>query len=243
MGLDLSSPEDLGTDRVAGSVRKTQTTPHGLPSRTERSPFASWLWNFHDWPLAVLLAGYFLFVRWTSRVEITGEGAKFHGPAVYVNWHRHLPFLIAFHGRRRRFIMVSRAPHMAPIARWCRLMGLELVRGATGEGGRRALAQMKTLLENGESVVLAVDGPTGPAFQVKPGCIDLARDAGVPIIPVGYRSRGGKTLTGRWDEMRVPVPFDDIVIVLGEPIVVGKNTTTDLLPHVGLALDTLDPGR
>ncbi len=178
----------------------------------------------------------------TGRVTQVGTGANHPGPAVYVNWHRHLPFTIVAHGQRRRWMMMLGAPYMAPIAAWCQLMGLRLVRGATGSGGREALAALELVMAQGESVTLAVDGPAGPPFRVKPGCVHLARAVGVPIIPVAYRSKRQRAVTGRWDRLLLVGLFDEITIEFGSPIDVRGNTSIDVvIEDVSAGLRALDP--
>src|SRR5512144_3274434 len=115
-------------------------------------------------------------------------------------------------------MLVSPAPQLAPVARYCRLTGLRLVRGAFGERGKEAREELRQLLMRGQSVVLAVDGPRGPAFEAKRGCVDLAKSAGVPIVPVAYRCTRGHEFRWRWDRTLMPLPFGTIRIVHGAPI-------------------------
>jgi lysophospholipid acyltransferase (LPLAT)-like uncharacterized protein len=117
--------------------------------------------------------------------------------------------------------MVSPAPYLEPVARWCELLGLRVVRGTSGEKGREALAELLGHLRRGESAFLAVDGPAGPPFKVKRGCVDLARAAGVPIIPVAYRCKRGKYHAKRWDHWLAVKAFDEIVVTYGKPILIG----------------------
>jgi lysophospholipid acyltransferase (LPLAT)-like uncharacterized protein len=149
---------------------------------------------------------------------------------------------MAIHGRARRWMMMLGAPYTAPIAAWAHCLGLRLIRGATGSGGKEALEMLRLPLAQGESVVLAVDGPAGPAFTVKPGCVLLARTAGVPIIPVAYTSRRQRTVTARWDRMSVVFPFDDINVLFGEPVRVEEGTPVEAaLQRVRDDLLALDP--
>ena len=113
---------------------------------------------------------------------------------------------------------MSSAPYLQPIALWCGWMGLTVVRGAPGERSRESLVRLIEALKFGKSVVLAADGPAGPAFRVKPGCIDLARAAGVPIIPVAYHSRKGTSNLKRWDHLHTARKFDQIEVCYGTPI-------------------------
>jgi lysophospholipid acyltransferase (LPLAT)-like uncharacterized protein len=135
--------------------------------------------------------------------------------------------------------MMSGAPRMAPIARWARLVGLRLVRGATGEGGQAALQRLVEIARAGASVEMAVDGPSGPAFQAKPGCVDLALASGLPLIAIGYRSPKAFVTPGRWDEQLQVPPFAEIEVV-AVPIPRGEGDTREsLLKRVQQALADL----
>jgi len=163
-------------------------------------------------------------------------------PAIFVNWHRHLPFLTVHHGRRGRWMLMSSAPRMAPIARWATQSGLRLVRGASGERGKEALPELAAILQRNKSVVLAVDGPRGPAFVVRPGCVTLARMTGVPIVPVAYEANPPVTVPLRWDAMSVALPLSRIKVRYGAPLTVSESETdAEALQRVSYALDALDP--
>ncbi len=209
--------------------------------RIKHAPESAWLWSALAAPVGCSLTAHARLVRSTSSVEERGPGAAFLGPAIYVNWHRHLPYLVVQHGERGRWMMVSRAPYMEPIARWCRRMGIQLARGASGDAGREALDELREALRRGESVVLAVDGPAGPPFRVKRGCVELARSAGVPIIPVAYRSRHGREVPGRWDRMLLVRPFDRVTVTYGEPLTPGAESDAAVRDRLAEALDALDP--
>lgn len=88
-------------------------------------------------------------------------------------------------------------------------------------------------------VVLAADGPAGPPFRVKPGCIDLARNAGVPIIPVAYRSRKGKSNLKRWDQFYTIGIFDRIEVWYGAPIILDRSESDAALERVQKALEAI----
>lgn len=113
---------------------------------------------------------------------------------------------------------MSSAAYMEPIAWWCRWLGLTVVRGSPGERSGEFLSVLVKALKRGDSVFLAVDGPAGPAFQAKPGCIHLARDAAVPIVPVAYSSIKGRIDMKRWDNLYTVGEFDRIEVRYGAPI-------------------------
>jgi lysophospholipid acyltransferase (LPLAT)-like uncharacterized protein len=152
-----------------------------------------------------------------------GDGASYTGPALYVNWHRYLPYLSVHHGKARRWLMVSRDAYMAPIVRWTQLHGVRIIRGGSRDGGQAALHEMVERLRAKDSAFLAVDGPKGPALQVKRGCVEMARAAHVPLIPVGYRCARGGFNTRRWDHWLMPRPFDGIAVMYGTPLFIAEN--------------------
>jgi lysophospholipid acyltransferase (LPLAT)-like uncharacterized protein len=135
--------------------------------------------------------------------------------------------LIQHHGEKKRWLMVSSAPYMSSIALWCRMSGLRLARGSSGQGGAAALEILENVLKSGESVMLAVDGPAGPGFKVKRGCIDLAQRTGLPIIPVAYTCTRGREVKRRWDRMLMPRLFNSIQIKYGAPIFISQEQTID----------------
>ena len=137
---------------------------------------------------------------------------------MYVNWHRYLPYLSVHHGKARRWLLVSKDAYLASIVRWEQLHGVRTLRGGSGDGGREGAARMVERLVARESAFLAVDGPRGPALHVKRGCVDMARAAKVPLIPVGYSCRRGRFHPRRWDHWLMPRPFDVLTVVYGRPL-------------------------
>jgi lysophospholipid acyltransferase (LPLAT)-like uncharacterized protein len=194
-------------------------------------------WRILEWPIALLWHSYATLVRLTSRVSVTGNPPL--RPAIFVNWHRYQSFLIPHHGAHRRWMLVSPATRLAPVARFCRLSGLNLVRGASGDRGKQALEELAQVLHAGGSVTIAVDGPAGPSFQTKRGCADLAFRTRSPIVPVNFQSSRGLTLARRWDQTLLPVPFDRIIIRYGLPIALPAGPE-ELLEAVQQSLISLD---
>lgn len=189
------------------------------------------LWTLLSYPSGGVIFCYFYLKAITStievRSEIAGPGATYSGPAIYVNWHEFIPHLVHEHGKHHRWVLVSNAPYMEPIARWCRFSGLNLIRGGSGENGQATLEQMKARLLSGGSLMIAVDGPAGPPHHLKRGCIELARETHFPIIPVAYRSSRGHRWTWRWDQALVPSFFDSIVVHYGEPLFISDQSVEE----------------
>lgn len=209
----------------------------------KRDPRFLWFWRM----LSPLIAAYmFVDARLTlatSTVTMTGPGAGYANSAVYVNWHKYVPFLCIHHGQHRRWLLMSSAPYLEPVAMWCRWMGLNVVRGTPGERSRPSLGRLIEALDREESVTLAADGPAGPPFLVKSGCVDLARAGQVPIIPVLCRSRKGKSNTRRWDQLYQVGWFDRIEVRYGVPVFCDPSQSEEaVLQRVQERLEELEAG-
>lgn len=204
----------------------------------KRDPKFLWFWRLLSPAVAFFMLVNARLTLRTSSVSEIGPGAGYSGPAVYVNWHKYVPFLCVHHGQHRRWLLMSSAPYLEPIAMWCRWMGLTVVRGAPGERSRESLGRLIAALKAGNSVVLAADGPAGPGFRAKTGCVELARAAGVPIISVAYRSKKGKANKNRWDQMYQVGRFDRIEVRYESPVhLCPEEDDISVLARVQAALD------
>jgi lysophospholipid acyltransferase (LPLAT)-like uncharacterized protein len=200
-----------------------------------------WFWRMISPMVAIFMYVDAKLTLLTSTVTLQGTGPTYAGPAVYVNWHKYVPFLCIHFGQRRFWLLMSSAPYLEPVAMWCRWMGLTVVRSSPGERSRESLGRLIAALKTGKSVALAADGPAGPAFQAKSGCIDLARAAGVPIIPVACRSRKGRSNPDRWDHLYDARKFDQIQITYGSPILIGPSEPdSEALQRVQSGLEKLE---
>jgi len=195
----------VATAPLVGDLRQSQL-------RAMPSPVATAVWAALDYPLAATLFVVAKLIHGSSRVTV--EGAPPERPSIFVNFHRHQPLMQPIHGPHRRWMMVSRAPRSRFIVRYTRWMGMDVARGASGGGGREALAELAKALRDGASASIAVDGPAGPACKVKRGCIDLAQETGAPIVPIAYQCARGVE-TWRWDHALFPTPLDRVVVRYG----------------------------
>jgi lysophospholipid acyltransferase (LPLAT)-like uncharacterized protein len=197
------------------------------------------LWQIVAWPAAFVAWAWIRLVLSTVRRRV--DGAPADGPAIYVCWHRHTGVLSLHHAEQKRWHLVSPAPYILPLRRLGQLLGGRMALGASGDGGARGLEELAAILRRGESVAMAIDGPAGPPFRAKRGCARLAREVGVPIVPMAYRTRSARTITRRWDRMLWVRFFDELTYVYGAPISPASKDEEQLLVEVAAALDALDP--
>jgi lysophospholipid acyltransferase (LPLAT)-like uncharacterized protein len=180
--------------------------------------------------LCWLGAEYIGLVFRTGRWEFVGrEIAERH-------WNAGLPFILAFwHGRL--LLMPHSWPRAKPIhmlisqhrdgqliAKTVAHYGIDTVAGSTSRGGSAALRAMLKALKSGECVGITPDGPRGPRQRASAGIVNVARMAGVPIIPVTFSVKR-RAVLGSWDRFIVALPFSKGVFVWGRPIEVPRDAS------------------
>src|SRR5439155_22189546 len=88
----------------------------------------------------------------------------------------------------------------------------------------------------GACVRTAPDGPRGPAMRASSGIVNVARLAGVPIVPVVFATSRRRVLTS-WDQFHLPKPFGRGVFLWGEPIEIDRELDDAGLEHARLLLE------
>lgn len=176
--------------------------------------------------LSFLAVFYLRLVGVTSRILWVNRSVRDELEAtkkgfIYAFWHGRQVFLAYLHRGDRLYIMISQSRDGEIIARVCKSFHLGAVRGSTSHNGREAFQEMKHLVTIGNRVAFTPDGPRGPLREVQQGVLVMAQLAGRPIVPVAYGARRRWVFRGRWDEYLVPLPFNRIAMVYGEPIQIG----------------------
>ncbi len=144
----------------------------------------------------------------------------------------YLPFLLRHDKYGKRIAMVSSSPEGDYIAGAMKLFGQDAARGSSTRGGKNALQKMTDMLNLGHEKeeahhgLITVDGPKGPAHEVKMGVVKLAKDTGLPIVPMNWYARPSITLPN-WDQTMLPFPFSKLAIAYGEPVLVDKNANEE----------------
>jgi len=163
-------------------------------------------------------------VRLTCRIKFTGEPLSAHTAAAYCIWHKDLAlYFSVFNKVSKQAWLNHPAWHMKPIHVLLHLTGVEhICLGSSGNNGKAALEKVMGYLNEGYSTMVAVDGPAGPAYQLKPGILWMSRDAHIPVVPLRFSCTRGLRLGG-WDQKFVPFLFSEITVVVGKGIQVTAS--------------------
>jgi hypothetical protein len=195
----------------------------------------------------LLPLGYFIIRLWWATLRIDYVNSIYLNELIAADkgfitsfWHGDM-FTIAAAGskenkRKKFYILTSRSRDGEILSRFFHRLGFGTVRGSSSRGGMSALLSLKDLLEQGKTTALAVDGPRGPRFIVKPGVILLARTTGAVIFPTAINASHKITLRS-WDQCEIPIPFTRCRCIFGKPIKVAPYLKNDAMEQVRKELE------
>jgi lysophospholipid acyltransferase (LPLAT)-like uncharacterized protein len=135
------------------------------------------------------------------------------GAVVLACWHRDLlpMYAVARHIPSLALVSQSRDADFL-----CALLASTAVRTVRGSSSRGAQASRGLLrhLRNGGVVIMALDGPKGPAGQEKPGAAWLAEQSGARLIRLDFEVSRCLKLND-WSGLRIPLPASRVQVRLG----------------------------
>ena len=97
-------------------------------------------------------------------------------------------------------------------------MGGATSKGSSTRGAVGALKGLVRLVKSGRIASMAVDGPRGPIYQVKPGVFELSRLTGAIIVPVGVAVSKAHVFEKSWNKAILPLPFQRVIMTFGQPL-------------------------
>lgn len=206
--------------------------------RVDTIPF--WLKPFYLlWAYATAAISHALMRLWaiTLRFKWVDEANMSISPNnIYCIWHTNLiiAFMLSFKkpATRRNVWMNHPAWFMKPIHIILYWKGVhKLVLGSSGNSGREAREGVEEYLRQGYSTCMAVDGPAGPIFVMKPGAMQMALNSRVPIIGLEFIANK-KWILPTWDKKVLPVPFSTVTIKVNGPYYVTNENYAEVEKEV-----------
>lgn len=173
-------------------------------------------------------AAYIRLVYVTGRWQVQG------GDIPRRLWDAGTPFVLSFwHGRMlmapkawdRRVpihMLISRHLDGRFIAQIMQHFSIGTIAGSSSAGGTEALRAMLTALKAGQCAGITPDGPRGPRMRASDGVVNVARMAGVAIVPLAYSARH-RVVLNSWDRFVIALPFTRGVFVWGEPVEIERD--------------------
>ena len=173
-----------------------------------------------------LLAPLYWLLACTWKIKELGPESVLHAhvqtrtraPCVYAHWHGDELVLIGYYANRRLAVLSSLSKDGTLMAKTLSLLGYQVFRGSSSKGGARGLIGLIRAVQAGSQAALAVDGPKGPIYEVKPGVVELAQRTEKIIIPVRARCDRAWHFPRAWNKTYLPKPFARVEVEYGEAI-------------------------
>lgn len=183
----------------------------------------------YQWGQSIAAYGRYVIksthIQWHGLENIPGE------PTIWFSWHSTNLLAIALHHAiSPRPVQSFVPPGLVGTAMtgWLEGAGFEpvlLPQDGTGNPSAALKTMLRGLSKNGD-VAIAVDGPHGPAGQVRPGTFWLGRMTGRPLIAVCFAARPAVRFP-RWDRHLIPLPWARLVGVIGKPFCIHREEEID----------------
>lgn len=172
---------------------------------------------FRLYILPWLVWAFYSLWSWTWRWSIhepdsLKQGLEQKRPMIFAHWHGHELAIIPTVSRYKLATMTSTSKDGQLVDFVIRKLGGATSRGSSTRGGIRALKGLIRLVQQGRPASMAVDGPKGPIYRVKPGVFELSRLAHAPIYPVGVSVDRYICFERSWNKAILPKPFARISI-------------------------------
>lgn len=162
--------------------------------------------------------------------------AQHGGRAVYCGWHQRMFYHFYVFGRLHVTMMISRSKDGEWADRVAHCFGFKSVRGSTrkrdiDKGGATARDLLIEKVKEGESAGMMLDGPRGPAREVKMGSITIAQKTGAPLIGQMWGCDRAWVLNS-WDRFMIPKPFAKLFLLHLEPRFIPPDATPEELEEI-----------
>jgi len=152
---------------------------------------------------------------------------------IFACFHSQQCGLYAIKNREKLYSLVSQSMDGDLIAASGGRVGMKMIRGSSRRGGSQATRELIDKIENGNSIAIAVDGPTGPVGVPKKGVIEIAKMTNTSIIPMVWHGDSPLMLKiPTWDKLQIPLLFVNTVAVYGEPIYVPADCNEEQLKEI-----------
>ncbi len=190
--------------------------------------------------MAILIAVFFWLISrlwFIKHIDEPAPDPQGRSP-IYAHWHGDELLLAGVCIGRGMAVMTSLSKDGQLMTRVLSRLGFRPVRGSSS---RRGAAGLKALIDlvakDNCQASLAVDGPRGPIYRVKPGVLKLAQQTGHPIIAGAAASNRRHIFVKAWNQCYLPLPFSKSVIFYGQPVEVPRDITAEEFEELRVSLE------
>lgn len=172
--------------------------------------------------VGVIVFVVYRLISWSWRLQVVEadklkENLKNKQPCILAHFHGDEAALLHFARTYRLSTMISTSKDGEMMNVIYKLLGGKTSRGSSTRGGVSALKGLIELSRKGSSCNIAVDGPKGPIFEVKPGVFELSRLLKEEIFTAGAYCESAWRFPRSWNQAYFPKPFAKVVVVWTGP--------------------------
>lgn len=157
-----------------------------------------------------------LSLTWRFQIEEPEQMSKKISekkPIILAHFHGDELALVALTPKYKIATMTSTSKDGELMNTVLRLLGGKTSRGSSTRGGAGALRGLIAHCKNGSNSSIAVDGPKGPIYEVKPGIFELSRLLHSEIYTAGVICDRAWKFPKSWNQTYLPKPFSKINVV------------------------------
>jgi lysophospholipid acyltransferase (LPLAT)-like uncharacterized protein len=182
-------------------------------------------------------------LRWELKDEAGYLTRPVGDPVLVAAWHNRifaLPLCYQWLCKARRplTVLTSASRDGGFLSALVARFGIGSVRGSSSRRGSAAVRELAGELKRGADVIITPDGPRGPRYALNPGLMFLARQMGIPIMPVRVEYDDFWELKS-WDRFRIPKPFSKVRVHFLPLQPIGKESDASELQQEGVRLQGL----
>ncbi len=172
--------------------------------------------------MAWLIYHFYRLLTWTWRIQVHVSPdlrayLDANVPVVFAHWHGDELAIVHLIPRFRIATLTSVSQDGQLMAQVIHLFGGVTARGSSSKRGASGLLGLVKLMKRGWNASLAVDGPKGPLYKVKPGVFQLTHLADATLAVVGVAAWPVYQFKRSWNKTYLPYPFAKVVIWLSLP--------------------------
>lgn len=178
-----------------------------------------------------LAAFYIAFVYRTSRVKIIGNLDQLNRVEAFIIgfWHgKSFCFFPLLKGSKINVLTTinARGDYLEHMLHYFEYYPIRIADDYTSG---QELLRLRRIINHDHfnHLAIALDGPLGPIYQVKPFVFYTALFSKRRMIHFDFSCRYKIKLKRRWDQYLIPLPFNKIKIYISEPLEVTKADVQD----------------
>ncbi len=134
------------------------------------------------------------------------------------HWHGDELGILHLLKRYHIVCMISQSADGSIMAQAAKFLGAEVVRGSSSRGSTAGLRALIQSSRRGRRPSLAVDGPKGPIYKVKPGIFEISRLLSLPIFPISVSTDRAWHFKKSWNKTFLPKPFARVIVQWGKAL-------------------------